>query len=96
MNERSPHKPSVRRKRPHPAKRARLVTGVVSAVTVVGLTGCMAATGAANGNQATANGSSVASASSDASSSSQVRSFVGAAGGRAGTSTQPVTSSHGS
>jgi hypothetical protein len=47
------HPPAPRRRRPHPAQRARKIAGTVSVTGMVLLTGCMAVAGKASSTPAT-------------------------------------------
>jgi hypothetical protein len=94
--------PTRRRKRPHPARRARRRAGWLSIVAMAGLTGCMAAatrtaTSAATGSAARAASTATSTSPTTASSDDDTWSTHSAAAPTPGSvSSQPVTSSHAS
>jgi len=85
-----------RRKRPHPARRARRVAGALSVSSLLALTGCMAAngktsTGTQSGGSASATAATSSSGSSGATSvatrSTTVTAVAATASGASNTST---------
>ena len=89
-----------RRKRPHPARRARRVAGWLSVVAMAGLTGCMAATTkSATATSASTRESTSSSTTTTTPSDDNSWWWSGGASSPAvagNPSSQPVTSSHAS
>ena len=87
-----PNRVGTRRKRAHAARRARVITGVLSAATAVGLTGGLMASHAV-ASSARATTGTTASQSDDSSTSYSSTNYSAAAAAPAQVAT---TSSHGS
>ena len=86
---------SPRRRRPHPARRARKLTGYLSIAGMLMLTGCMAATTKTSTSTQSAAIATQTQSTTGATAATTARSTAVAAVA-AGASVQPVTSSHGS
>jgi hypothetical protein len=89
-----PARPGALRPRRHPAKRSRVVAGVLSALTFLGLAGSMAARAATSSSTTAGSSGTTSSSTSGASSGSMSSSSDSSTGGSAssGWSAQPGSS----